>query len=494
MKRYKSIILLFLTILILSCEKDYLDINKDPNNPTDVPAYIMLPAAQLSPTAIFPTRIGIITGLWSQYFTQNPNSSQWKELDRFLINYSDFDGAWDELYSGGLNDLHNIKIKAKEDDKAVYFISTVMEAMTYQYLVDLWDEIPYSEACVEDYPKFDKGQDVYTSLIANLDEVLATNPDDMPANVAKYDIVFGGEIAKWRKFAKTLKLKLYLRMYETNPDTYKSNVQALLNEDLLDFNAGVLAFTDADGQRNPLNEYNFHALNTSNNLIATKTMLEYLRGNDDPRYKRYYMPVEVEGVDGWYGIPQADFENNEYKGSDKPLSRIDVRATDPVFYISEAESYFLQAEAMLRVGQNPKEMYDKGVVTSLNFYDSAEDYYLDTVLVAANYVAEGGVYEFKSSGTFDEKLEQIITQKWLALRQGVNFVEGFIERARTDYPKISDKAYGEEGYIPGQLVMPIGAASAVWPSKLPSVKGEKDNNPNAPVLVDAFGKIWWDKN
>lgn len=494
MKRYKSIILLVLTIFVLSCEKDYLDINKDPNNPTDVPAYVILPAAQLSPTAIFPTRIGIKCGLWTQYFTQNPNSSQWKELDRFLINFSEFNDTWLELYSGGLNDFYNIKIKATEEgDAAVYFIATVMETMTYQYMVDLWGDIPFTEACIENYPKFDNGEDIYASLISRLDEVLATNPDNMPATIAKYDIVFGGDIAKWRKFAKTLKLKLYLRMYETNEAAYKPKVQALLSEDLLDFNAGVLEFTDADGQRNPLNEYNFHALNTSSNLIATKTMLEYLRGNNDPRFKRYYKPVNVEGVDGWYGTAQADFENPLYKGDDKPLSRIDVRAIDPVFYISEAESYFLQAEAKLRVGDDPKEMYEMGVKTSLDFY-SSEDYHIDTTLVAADYVAAGAVYEFKSSGTFDEKLEQIITQKWLALRQGVNFVEGFIERARTDYPKISDKAYGATGYIPGQLVLPVDAATDTWPSKLPSVKDEQVNNPNAPDLVDAFQKIWWDLN
>jgi len=477
-----AVFMALISQLFMACEKDYLEINTDPNFPTEVPGYVIFPAAVMSTTGTLSTQIGITTGMWAQHYTQSNVANQFKEIDQFNLTFSDYDRPWREFYSGALNDYLAIKNFAEADeDWTMYLMATVMEAYTYQYMVDLWDNVPYTEAGVEFHPVFDKGQDVYNGLLASLDLALSKEVSDFPGNLAKYDMVFGGDISLWKQFANTLKLKLYMRMYGVNESVSKPAIEALLLADnLLTTDAGIVSFEDADNQRNPLMEYNFHGLNTGNNLVASKTLLRYLQINGDPRVEEFY---DVNNAGLYAGLAQGDYTNTEILNGE--LSLIREVATKPVFFISEAECYFLQAEAILRTGGNPKVMYDLAVTTALMQYNESAESFLES----------GGAYEFPSGGTFEEQLEAIIQQKWVALFQGTNSTEAYIEHVRTGYPTESDLPYGDEnGYIYGQFTYPVnGVSSGVFPKRLPSVKDENQNNQNADDLVDAFQPVWWNK-
>jgi len=477
-----AVFMALISQLFMACEKDYLEINTDPNFPTEVPGYVIFPAAVMSTTGTLSTQIGITTGMWAQHYTQSNVANQFKEIDQFNLTFSDYDRPWREFYSGALNDYLAIKNFAEADeDWTMYLMATVMEAYTYQYMVDLWDNVPYTEAGVEFHPVFDKGQDVYNGLLASLDLALSKEVSDFPGNLAKYDMVFGGDISLWKQFANTLKLKLYMRMYGVNESVSKPAIEALLLADnLLTTDAGIVSFEDADNQRNPLMEYNFHGLNTGNNLVASKTLLRYLQINGDPRVEEFY---DVNNAGLYAGLAQGDYTNTEILNGE--LSLIREVATKPVFFISEAECYFLQAEAILRTGGNPKVMYDLAVTTALMQYNESAESFLES----------GGAYEFPSGGSFDEQLEAIIQQKWVALFQGTNSTEAYIEHVRTGYPTESDLPYGDEnGYIYGQFTYPVnGVSSGVYPKRLPSVKDENQNNQNADDLVDAFQPVWWNK-
>lgn len=500
-KIYTTVILLaLLSQLFVACEKDYLDINVNPNAPSEVPGYVMFPAAVMSSTGTFATRIGITTGMWSQHFTQGNTANQFRDIDKFTLNYSDYDGAWNELYAGALNDYKTIiDYSVKNEDWSMNLMATVMKAYTVQYMVDLWDNIPYSESGVEYFPKFDKGHDIYLSLIASIDAALAKTLTNLPGTIAKYDMVFAGQIESWKKFANTLKLKMYVRMYKADPQDAK--ITALLAGDLLDVNAGIGAFADADGQRNPLNEYNFHGLNTGNNLVASNTMLLYLKGNNDPRYRRFYRPLEEDtslwpGLPSgqWAGLNQGDFSNTVIKSGE--LSLILKQAKDPCFYISLAESNFIQAEALLITGGDAKVKYDAGVVAALSQYDPGKDYLLSasdaSAFNANSFVGVGGSYAYPSAGTTADKLEAIIQQKWIALYQGTNSTEAYIEFVRTGFPKISTVGYDDPTYEIGSFVYPEnGVTNGKFPKRLPSSKDESVNNPNADPLVDGFQSVWW---
>ena len=491
---YTTVILLaILSQLFVACEKDYLDVNTNPNAPTDVPGYVMFPAAVMSTTGTFATRIGITTAMWSQHLTQGNTANQFRDIDKFNLNYDNFDAAWNELYSGALNDYKTIiDFSENNEDWSMFFMATIMKAYTYQYMVDLWDNIPYSEACVKYYPVFDKGPAIYADLIASIDNALSKTVTDLPGDIAKYDMVFGGKMDQWKKFANTLKLKMYLRMYKADDAAGNTLISGMLSQNLLDVNAGILSFVNADNQRNPLNEYNFHGLNTGNNLVASNTMLLYLQENNDPRYRVFYQSVGDLEVDlpknKWAGLNQGDFSNTSIKSGE--LSLMKDRPSDPCFYISEAESYFLQAEAILRTGGDAQAMYEKGIKAALNQYSTA-DYAVSAFDVDA-FVSS--TYAYPSAGTAAEKLEAIIQQKWVALYQGTNSTEAFIEFVRTGYPKVSAVNYDDDAYVKGQFVYPVnGVTSGKFPKKLPSSKEENVNNPNADDLVDAFQPVWWNK-
>src|SRR5690606_14083492 len=115
---------------------------------------------------------------------------------------------------------------------------------------------------------------------------------------------------------------------------------------------------------------------------------------------------------------QGDFNNPDPALADISVAR--ATAVDPVHFISEAESYFLQAEALERyyAGAGAKDMYDKGVEAAFAQYGVAGQ--------AAYFTAAGGVYAYPV-GDFETKLEAIIVQKWASF-PGAHALEGFIEK------------------------------------------------------------------
>ncbi|MEO5998244.1 MAG: SusD/RagB family nutrient-binding outer membrane lipoprotein, partial [Chitinophagaceae bacterium] len=180
----KKIIIIFLGIAaigLMACKKQ-LDINVDPSNPS---------LGQLTPKLVFPAAVGssagriggdlgILGGIWAQYYTQGTTSNQYKDVDAYNLTkgYGSTNSgvAWVELYSGALNDLNFVITKAAASkDWNYYLIGTVMKAYTMQVLVDLYDQVPYTEAfkgADNLQPKFDDGYTVYKGLLAELDSAL----------------------------------------------------------------------------------------------------------------------------------------------------------------------------------------------------------------------------------------------------------------------------------------------------------------------------------
>ena len=160
---------------------------------------------------------------------------------------------WFTLYTSGLTNYKSAADAAKAaGDWNFYLMSTVMKAYTTEVMVDLYDQIPYTEAlqgAKNLHPKFDDGYSIYTTLLKEIDTALgkdfsaATNT--LPGT---QDLIFQGDISKWMAFANTLKLKMYLRMINAHPDVATAGVTALVNSHDFPFwpmDAAVTNFTDA---------------------------------------------------------------------------------------------------------------------------------------------------------------------------------------------------------------------------------------------------------
>jgi len=476
--------LLMLLLTAISCKRT-LDINQDPNNPSlsQGTPRLVFPAAVMATAGKVGGDLAIVGGIWGEYITQSAQANQYKYIDAYDVKSTDLNAIYTGLFAGGLKNYQYVIDKSREaSDWNFFLMGTVMKAYTTEVLVDLYDKIPYSQALQGSSnlnPTFDDGYSIYVDLLKTLDSALAK---DFSASTnsapGTSDLVFGGNMARWKQFAYTLELKMYLRMINAKPTEAQAGVQKLYNEGatFLTTDAGVFGFTDAPGQDNPLYEQNIRQLNTSSNLRASRTFVSWLRANGDTRIVSYFGSTTPNSI-----------HQGDYLGSDATYATAAVfvqKPTDPVIFISAAESYFLQAEARERYfgGAGAKALYDAGVLAAFS-------------AVGQNGTAfVNGVYAYPT-GTLDQKIEAISTQKWASFPYGVHFIEGFFEKQRTGYPRTSAVYSTDASYVPGQFVVSKNSVlpSGQLPRRFAFPDVEVSRNKNTPTLVPITTPVWWAK-
>lgn len=474
----KIVTLITALFLLVSCDETF-DINRDPDAlPPGQANSTILPAGIAGLAAAQGSYYAIIGGFWSQFWTQNNTSNQYKDVDSYSIGTNDYQAGYTAMYDA-LNDIRTVKAQAQaEGNWNYYLMATVLEVEASQVLTDLYDAIPYSEANNVSIlqPKFNTGKETYDLMIADLklalSKNLSTSVGDAPG---ADDFIFGGNMTNWTKFGNTLLLKLHLRLTEVDPTLAQSGITTLINSGaaFLDVDAAMTQFEDAADRSNPLYETDRRQLNTTLNLRASKTLYSYLQTNADPRLSKYYGAGNPNN--------QGDFENTA-----TGLSLVTLSPTTPVFFISKEESNFLQAEALVRYygGAGAQAKYDAGVTAAMTRFGATN---------AATFLAVGGKYAFPATGTAAQ-IEAIITQKWIASFPG-NGYESFIEQNRTGYPKVSTVAQTSETYVPGQFAVSVeNVTGGKFPKRVILPNNVKSRNPNAPALKAITEPVWWDVN
>lgn len=475
-----------IVFLAFGCKKT-LDINVSPNNPlieTTTPE-VLFPSAVASTTGRVGGDLTILGGIWAQYYTQANASNQYKTIDSYALTRNDFNGSYNELFSGALADYQlAINLAKAKSDWRYNLMATVMKAYTYQVLVDLYDKVPYTEALkgVENLqPKFDDGYTIYVGLLAEIDAALAKDYTSiaLSGDQKKTDFLFGGDMSLWTKFANTLKLKMYLRMVNAKPAEAQAGITKLYTDgaNFLTTSAGIATFDGTPDNSNPFYEYNIRRLNTTTNLRASKTFTSWLTTNNDPRVNYYF------GTANPTPINQGDYTATATQQPTYASATVFAQtAKDPVWFISAAESYFMQAEALERYygGTGAAAMYQNGVRAAFTQVGLAVG------TIPAPYLVYSGV-------TFEQKLEQIIVQKWASFA-GSHSLEGFFEQERTGYPKTSAVYSTEATYIAGQWVYSKnGVTSGLFPKRLVYPASSRDRNSNTPAEVPITTKVWWGK-
>ncbi|MEO7960292.1 MAG: SusD/RagB family nutrient-binding outer membrane lipoprotein [Ginsengibacter sp.] len=484
-----SLLLISMLFLSIGCKKTF-DINQDPNNPTlDVGTpKIVFPVAAMGVAAVSGGDLAILGGIFGEQLTQAAASGQYKNIDQYDMKTTDNNAQYTTIFAYGLKNAQFVIDKAKQsEDWSFYLMGTVIKAYAAELLVDLYDQIPYTEALQGSSnlnPHFDDGYSIYKALLDELDTALSKDFDartvtDLRATgEGNVDIVFGGDIQKWIQFANTLELKMYLRMINAKPAEAQKGVEDLYarNATFLSSDAAVTGFIDAASQSNPLFEQNIRQLNTPGNLVGSTTYVSFLKENNDPRIVTFF------GSNSAVSLDQGDYLNT----SSEALSAAVFKQTpiDPVVFLSSAESYFLQAEARARyfAGSGAKSRYEQGVLAA--FSSVGED--------GTSFIAPGGAYEYPS-GTLSENIEAIIVQKWASLPYGDHFIEGWFDKLRTGYPKTSSVYSTDPSYIPGQFV--VSKNSVLPPGQFPKRQVFPDveisRNPNTPALVPITTPVWW---
>lgn len=486
MKINKYIYILSTLLLLIAngCKKE-LDINTNPNAALDADVNLLLPSAEVSITYAVGNTLQIYGSIWGQYWTQSANASQYRQIEQYNPAASDFDNIWSSLNVDALQDLQTIILKSQTQNKKQYeAVASLLKAYSYQLSTDLFGDIPYTEALKGDKdilsPRFDKQEVIYDSLVVLVDHAISLIDAEDPNHPGSDDLIYGGDMDQWLRFANTLKLKIGLRLSERNATKAKAIVSSLEGVDFIQSEeSALIKFIAAGGNQNPL--YSAIAgpvLNKAQNIVASSTAIDFFTDTNDPRIEAFYIPA----TNGSYaGLPQGIF-NDPNAGTlpfSVPSAVTGANANDPksalasVKLMTDYEAKFLQAEAVARgwLSGDAAELYKAAIEDNFTAYgvEDVEDFYAQPEI------------EYPEAGTLPEKISAIITQKWAAMC-GNQSIEAWTEWRRTGYPSF----------------FKISAASIIGSNRVPQIflypTSETTRNSNAPGQHQIYDKVWWDVN
>lgn len=461
----------FLAVLLIgmaSCDK-FLDINTDPSDLTPGEGSVedaMLPALEMQWVYI-----GNGTGTYGPlcYNLQMGITGTWGNIERLIYGADDGAYLW-SYYTGGLRNANYLYKEALKNGKKYYMgISQIIMAWHYSEIVDRLDKIPIKQAFM--YPEilnpvFDEGQVVYDEIFKMLDDAVVNLSADGQSLYAKADIIFGGDVSKWIKTAKTLKARYAMRLSYAPGKTKAGQADIALAA----LTGGLqsaddepkIAFQDAS------NAWSwFYQATFINPWRPSIFMMNLMQGFNDPRIPVYFEPASdgVFRTDKFCTTGQAD-------GS---LSRIHPNYVAPAtsMYVSTLpEARFLEAEAYVFKGNysQAENAFKSGVTASLEANGI-------TGAAVTTYLAQ--FKPFPSNEEAAQKL--IITQKYLAMF--IRTTEPWLDYLRTGYPEL-DWA----GSIDG-LVNNHPPYRHMYPTEV------RTDDPNCPAAVVDPGKdkIFWDK-
>ncbi len=362
-----------------------------------------------------------------------------------------------------------------------------MKAFHFQILVDCYGDIPYSEALLRGElatPAYDDAQTIYDDLIVQLSAAIdvINNVDATTVEDVRNDVMFDGDMDLWKQFANTVKLRILTRqMSMTGRETYiQDQFDAIAAEGSGFIMQDVIVnpgYTASEGRQNPFwNLYGYTPTGTPNmsNLAtcATDYILTYLTDTNDPRIDYLYeLPA-----DGHLGVPQGLLDyDTPVKDAYIPEKVSNIgpgllkSATQGVVIYTLAEVYFNLAEAALNnyFTADVRSLYEGGIQASFNYLGAGD---------ASTYYSQ--VMENVGYDASSDKLEAIITQKWLATN-GLTAEQSWFDYNRTGYPS--------------NLPISLLATTTDRPVRLYYPASELTvNGANVPTQPNAFtDKIFW---
>ena len=492
MKTFKIIGSLHLAVLLAACSSDYLDINEDPNNPLSVSPDMILPVAQSYSAFIQESFQGQNSlGNFMMYnWAESEGSVFYSSEFRYLVSPSFYSQNFDYTYENVLKQYKVLDDMESPEYGYYRAISKIMMAYHFQILVDTYGDIPYFEALQRGEnptPAYDAAEAIYDDLIVQLTAAIdlidftASNSELDPVIPAADDVIFGGNMDHWKGFANTVKLRILVRLSDLpeKSEYIKNEFDVISNE-----GSGFIE-NDVEVQIGYFNEANkmnpkwsaFGQDPQGNNTIynnatcATPFVLDFLSNSQDPRIDFIY----ERPPSGHLGVRQAQLYNMPGEGlfdSDKVSNLGPGILKDPgqaALLYTVSESYFNQSEAVFKglIPGDAQYLYESGIQASFDHLGAGD--------ATAYYSNNINLVNWEATSN---KLEAIITQKWIALNS-IDAIQSWFDYSRTGYPAnlpVSDLATTPDR--PVRLAYPSSEITA--------------NGANLPGQPEVFTvKIFW---
>lgn len=476
MKKILTIILLAF-LVFTGCNDDFFDINDSPNNAIEenMTPSLVLPRALHRMAASSATNYDVYhrwLGYWSRSGTYGPNTDE----EGYNITSSFQRTSWLDMYDI-LKDMDVIEKNATVRNETAYVgISKILKSIGFMHLVDQYNNVPYSKAfdlANNLLTPYDKGEDIYADLINQLDSadlmlknaVVADNLD-----LTRADIMFKGDLAKWRKLGNSQRLRLIIHQSETLGNAgMKTEIDKIVANGGGFLGVGETAevqpgYVEDVGKQNPY--WNTFKINDAGGLDnfnrANNYFLNLLMDASDVRYKYFYSEAaSPTSGETYYGFDYG------YAGEDKSAAQSsDVTGTGPGPYdpvrglgigkgpdmaqwlFTSFESLFLQAEAIQRgaLAGDAKTAYETAVKESFRW------------LLVINADQEATTHLARPVANWDsstDKFRLIMTQKYISMC-GINGLETWTDYRRTGIPDVPLSVSESRGtkVIPLRLVYP----------------------------------------
>jgi hypothetical protein len=492
MKNY--IIIATLAVLTVVGCKNITDINVNPKLPTDVPAGSLFTSAQKNFADLYSSsnQNTNIFRLIVQHFTQTTYTDESNyDLDSRLVPSQ----IWNGLYRDVLRDLREAKrliplqtastVAAQDAGiKQNQLAQTeIMEVVAWYYLVTTFGDVPYSKALNADSTqnRYDNQKTIYLDLLNRLDAAI-TKLNTAYAGLGSYDLIYGGDITRWRRFANSFKLKMGMTLADDDDAKARQVVESAVAAGVFtsDHDNAEFPYTATPPNTNPV----WVDLVQSNrkDFVAASTLVDFQNLTNDPR-RPYYYTLDGTGQGYSGGTPGASSNFATYSKPSGLLKILDATNTTdigkvvfpdfPGLLLSYDEIEFYLAEAIMRgynVGGTALQHYTNAVRASVVWWGG-------TTAQADAYLTQPGVVWNPTNW------KQLIgEQKWVALYN--RGWDAWIEWRRLDHP---------------HLPLPVDALSVTplrftYPIPEQNVNTANYNAAAAAIGGDAVDtQLFWDK-
>ena len=501
------------------CDGDFEELNKDPNAATGDsfnPAYLFTSAQLFSSRGDKSVSLDYSEGFVQHFATLSDAGTFDFFGDKYVYNKGGNESLWKNSFNAGtggsklLEDAIQLS-KNKPELSNLYNMARIWKTVIYSRLTDMYGDVPYFEAnqgyYTQNYkPKYDTQKDIYYNMLSELED--ATAKLDASKGPVAADILYAGDIAKWKKFGYSMMLRLGMRLQKVEPATAEAWVKKAFAGGVftsVDDNMYV-RFPDKTGANQALvNEesWSLSVSGTSPGKISA-TIFNFMKSRNDPRLK--YMvavysnpalastkntdPAIQKGMPNGFNLVtiQTDatwnpkLDQHQYSGINRDIY---AKPDGPRMGLTYGEVQFMLAEAAVRgwISGDAEALYKNGVSGAMK---NVAKYDASAVITDAEITTYLTANPFVGIADKEKAYEQINTQYWAACF--LNGLEAFANVRRSGYPKLTPINY------------PSNETDGTYPRRLRYPDDEPVYNPAAYNTAvarqgpDNFKtRVWWDK-
>lgn len=503
--------LIFAIFLFASCEKGLSDLNINGTNPTSLDPALLLNQAIINTS--FPVKSLVFDiGIVQQMISPNGGvvaGANFNQDSRDITTQP----LWTAYYQSVIKNTYDAITRSKDlpNRSNMYNMARIYQAYIFMILTDEYGDIPYTEGgagLVKGalFPKYDRQQDIYPLLIQELTEAAAAL--NTTAVIESGDLLYAGNVAKWKKLANSLLLRAGMRLSKVDPAQAQSIVQAAVAGGVITANADNAYIRHDANYTQPIG----NTLNGGEaaNFYLAKPFVDQLKNTADPRLTaiaiRYVGATSGAGQTVAVGTTDPSKQIGMPIGKDNgtivaaaaadglasfyDYSQVDrrrmLKISSPVFLVTAAQTNLLLSEARFRGWINTG--------SAAQYFADGISAHMDQMAVydmnAAVSTADRDTYIAANPLTAGNELEQINTQYWIA--SFLNGPEAFANFRRSGFPALTPNPYGQ----PNNPDVPNGTfiRRLTYPTSELSVNSENVNEAISRQGPDKLStRIWWDK-